>query len=287
METREQELSCIFPRNSIRLRKPLVIQGGVTMQENYDKNTTDLRQLAQDKNLTFLRVYEQLLKLLLDGTFPGDSWLPSEPKLALMLGVSRMTLRQALELLREDGLIKKHQGKGNYVIKQVEKAHKNVDSLGHPVYQCCELEIDDVEMEFRIEVPNEQNLDLFKRDSAVMIAVDRWYRSKGSIVAYTLSLIPVEVLSTLDIRLNQINTILNTLETGVYAQAERAALTITSTSVGNFISAKYVMSPNKEVMLLREDIYLAGDPAPVVCNKHYIQKECCHIEVNRRQVPKE
>ena len=153
------------------------------MQANGDKNTpgTDLRQLAQEKSLTFVRVYEQLLKLLLDGTFPGDTWLPSEPKLAAMLGVSRMTLRQALELLREDGLIRKHQGKGNYVIRQGTRAHKDLDVLGHPVYQCCELEIDDVEMEFRIEVPNEQNIELFQRESAVMIAVDRWYRSRGTL----------------------------------------------------------------------------------------------------------
>lgn len=255
------------------------------MQANGDKNTpgTDLRQLAQEKSLTFVRVYEQLLKLLLDGTFPGDTWLPSEPKLAAMLGVSRMTLRQALELLREDGLIRKHQGKGNYVLRQGTRAHKNLDVLGHPVYQCCELEIDDVEMEFRIEVPNEQNIELFQRDSAVMIAVDRWYRSRGNIVAYSLALIPVEALPRLEIKLNQVNTLLQTLETGIYQQAERTRLLVSSTSVGNFISGKYVMSPNKEVMLIREDIYVDGDPAPVVCNKHYVQKECCHIEINRKR----
>ncbi len=255
------------------------------MQANGDKNTpgTDLRQLAQEKSLTFVRVYEQLLKLLLDGTFPGDTWLPSEPKLAAMLGVSRMTLRQALELLREDGLIRKHQGKGNYVIRQGTRAHKDLDVLGHPVYQCCELEIDDVEMEFRIEVPNEQNIELFQRESAVMIAVDRWYRSRGNIVAYSLALIPVEALPRLEIKLNQVNTLLQTLETGIYQQAERTRLLVSSTSVGNFISGKYVMSPNREVMLIREDIYVDGGPAPVVCNKHYVQKECCHIEINRKR----
>lgn len=255
------------------------------MQENSHKHTsgTDLRQLAQEKSRTFVRVYEQLLKLLLDGTFPGDTWLPSEPKLAAMLGVSRMTLRQALELLREDGWIRKHQGKGNYVIRQGAKTHRELDGLGHPVYQCCELAIDDVELEFRIEVPNEQNIELLQRETAVMIAVDRWYRSKGNIVAYSLTLIPVEALPRLEIKLNQVDTLLQTLETGIYQQAERTRLLISSTAVGNFISGKYVMSPNKEVMLIREDIFVKGDPAPVVCSKHYIQKEYCHIEINRKR----
>ncbi len=253
------------------------------MQEINDKNATDLRHLTQEKNLTFVRVYEQLLKMMLNGTFPGGSWLPSEPKLAAQLGVSRMTLRQALELLQEDGLIQKHHGKGNFVVRQGAKQHRNLDHLGHPVYQCCDVSIDHVETEFRIEVPNEQNNDLFQRESAVMIAVDRWYRNSGSIVAYTLTLIPVESLAPLELKLNQPTMILPTLESTVYSLAERSRITVTSTAVGNFISGKYVMSPNKEVMLIREDLFLPNETTPVVCNKHYIQREHCHIEINPRR----
>lgn len=257
------------------------------MQEISEKNTTDLRQLTQEKNLTFVRVYEQLLKMMINGTFPGDSWLPSEPKLAAQLGVSRMTLRQALELLQEDGLIQKHHGKGNFVVRQGTKQHRSLDFLGHPVYQCCDVTIDHIETEFRIEVPNEQNNELFQRESAVMIAVDRWYRNSGNIVAYTLTLIPVEALAPLELKLNQPAMILPILENTVYDLAERSRITVTSTAVGNFISGKYVMSPNKEVMLIREDIYLPDEARPMVCNKHYIQKEHCHIEIHPKKISKE
>lgn len=257
------------------------------MQEVNEKSTTDLRHLTQEKNLTFVRVYEQLLKMMLNGTFPGGSWLPSEPKLAAQLGVSRMTLRQALELLQEDGLIQKHHGKGNFVNHQGAKQHRTLDYLGHPVYQCCDVAIDHVETEFRIEVPNEQNNELFQRESAVMVAVDRWYRNCGNIIAYSLTLIPIEALAPLELKLNQPATILPTLESTVYERAERSRISVTSTAVGNFISGKYVMSPNKEVMLIREDIFLPGDIAPAVCNKHYIQKEHCHIEFSQRRMPAE
>lgn len=257
------------------------------MQEISEKNTTDLRQLTQEKNLTFVRVYEQLLKMMINGTFPGDSWLPSEPKLAALLGVSRMTLRQALELLQEDGLIQKHHGKGNFVVRQGTKQHRSLDFLGHPVYQCCDVTIDHIETEFRIEVPNEQNNELFQRESAVMIAVDRWYRNSGNIVAYTLTLIPVEALAPLELKLNQPAMILPILENTVYDLADRSRITVTSTAVGNFISGKYVMSPSKEVMLIREDIYLPDETRPMVCNKHYIQKEHCHIEIHPKKISKE
>jgi DNA-binding GntR family transcriptional regulator len=45
---------------------------------------------------------------------PGDR-LPSEPDLARMLGVSRSSLRAAIALLEEDGLVQRLHGSGTYV----------------------------------------------------------------------------------------------------------------------------------------------------------------------------
>ena len=45
---------------------------------------------------------------------PGDR-LPSEPELALSLGVSRSTLRAGIALLEEDGLVRRLHGSGTYV----------------------------------------------------------------------------------------------------------------------------------------------------------------------------
>ena len=44
------------------------------------------------KKLAHVQVYEALYKMVEDGTFPVGSRLPAEPKLAKMLGVSRMTM---------------------------------------------------------------------------------------------------------------------------------------------------------------------------------------------------
>lgn len=53
-------------------------------------------------------------RILADGLEPGDR-LPSEPKLARSLGVSRSSLRAGIALLEEDGLVRRLHGSGTYV----------------------------------------------------------------------------------------------------------------------------------------------------------------------------
>ena len=48
----------------------------------------------------------------MSGTYSEGGRLPSEAKLSERFGVSRMTLRGALEQLRQQGLIEKRNGAG-------------------------------------------------------------------------------------------------------------------------------------------------------------------------------
>jgi GntR family negative regulator for fad regulon and positive regulator of fabA len=54
---------------------------------------------------------QRLIKAILDGVFPINSFLPSERELATQIGVTRPTLREALQRLSRDGWIEIHQGK--------------------------------------------------------------------------------------------------------------------------------------------------------------------------------
>ena len=56
-------------------------------------------------------VENRLVTAILDGTFPIDSALPPERELAAMLGVTRPTLREALQRLSRDGWVEIHHGK--------------------------------------------------------------------------------------------------------------------------------------------------------------------------------
>ncbi len=64
------------------------------------------------------RVTEQLRSMIIDGTLEPGVRLSNEPDLANALGVSRSTLRSALDRLVRDGLIVRRRGVGTFVTSQ-------------------------------------------------------------------------------------------------------------------------------------------------------------------------
>jgi len=64
------------------------------------------------------RVYLLLRDDMSNGTFPAGTSLPGEQRLAEVHGVSRVTIRRALEALASDGLIEKRAGSGSVVRAQ-------------------------------------------------------------------------------------------------------------------------------------------------------------------------
>lgn len=60
-------------------------------------------------------VYDKILELIADGTWPPRSRLPSETSLASQFAVSRPVVRQALARLRDNGFIASRQGSGSFV----------------------------------------------------------------------------------------------------------------------------------------------------------------------------
>ncbi|MGZ2417294.1 GntR family transcriptional regulator, trehalose operon transcriptional repressor [Staphylococcus caledonicus] len=66
----------------------------------------------------FITIYEALKQSIIDGTYSYGEQLPSEHDLLDQYQSSRETVRRALHLLAEDGMIQKIRGKGSIVINQ-------------------------------------------------------------------------------------------------------------------------------------------------------------------------
>ncbi|WP_041076015.1 GntR family transcriptional regulator [Thermotoga caldifontis] len=74
----------------------------------------------------YYRVYRELKRRISEGEYkPGDR-IPPEIELVKAFGVSRLTIRRALEELKSEGLISRHKGKGTFIVGKKEEESMNV-----------------------------------------------------------------------------------------------------------------------------------------------------------------
>lgn len=80
-----------------------------------------------------LPLYQQLQRALRDaiehGELGPDDALPSERQLAAELGISRITVRKAIDGLADEGLLVRRQGSGNFVGSRIEKNFAKLTSF--------------------------------------------------------------------------------------------------------------------------------------------------------------
>lgn len=78
----------------------------------------------------YLQIAEEIRALLKRGGLPAGTSLPPERILCESYGVSRMTLRQAFDLLARDGLIETQRGRGTFVApKRLSKQQQQMRSF--------------------------------------------------------------------------------------------------------------------------------------------------------------
>jgi GntR family transcriptional regulator len=78
-------------------------------------------------NFPFQRLQADLAALI--ARSPAGQRLPSEPDLAKQLGVSRATLREAMRSFETQGLIRRRQGSGTFVVGKVQALDSGLEVL--------------------------------------------------------------------------------------------------------------------------------------------------------------
>ena len=232
------------------------------------------------KKPLYITVYDQLFKMIMNGTFMSESQLPTEPELAKMFGVSRMTLRQALSLLEDDGLVKRIHGKGNFITKMHTSTPEiGLEKIGNPIYKTHTKPIDDVEMKFRIDLDSDYTQQVLGKKSAAVVAIERYYKSGEEIVAYAFTFMAIETVSELNLDLQDEKRLLTMLETELYVLANRSTTEIKRSTSVNSSLQEFTISGGEDCDLLLESLYI-HDEYPIVYNKFYIPRDYSLLKIN-------
>ncbi len=83
-------------------------------------------------NLVYQQAAAELRQRIAAGDYDQKTGLPTEAELCASLGVSRSSLRRALDILREEGLVVSRQGSGWSVIPTLTAARVGVRAVSEP-----------------------------------------------------------------------------------------------------------------------------------------------------------
>src|SRR5512146_746642 len=147
-------------------------------------------------NFPFQRLQSDLAALI--QRTPAGSRLISEPELAKQLGVSRATLREAMRTFETQGLIRRRQGAGTFVVGKVPVIDSGLEVLESLETMArrmnLELTVSDLSIE-QIDANFEQANGLGITTGTCVTRIRRVMRADTRPVAYLIDILPEDILS--------------------------------------------------------------------------------------------
>lgn len=141
------------------------------------------------------------LARIINSTTPGEK-LPAEPSLAKQLGVSRATLREAMRAFEGQGLIRRRQGVGTFVVQQLPvieaglEVLESIESLAHRIG--LPVTMGDLRIE-TVPAGLETAAALGLPPETVLVQVSRVIAAGERPVAYLVDRLPDDVLMAEDL----------------------------------------------------------------------------------------
>jgi GntR family transcriptional regulator len=146
-------------------------------------------------NFPFQRLQTDLAKLIT--RTPAGQRLISEPELAKQMGVSRATLREAMRSFETQGLIRRRQGSGTYVVGKVpviETGLEVLESLETMARRMnLEVAVSDLQIE-ETEADKEMAANLKVAEGARLTRIRRVMRADRRPAAYLVDVLPESIL---------------------------------------------------------------------------------------------
>ena len=183
-------------------------------------------------NFPFQRLQSDLAALI--ERTPAGSRLISEPDLAKQLGVSRATLREAMRTFETQGLIRRRQGAGTFVVGKVPVIDAGLEVLESLDTMARRLNlavtVSDLHVE-QIDAEEDQATGLGVTVGTCLTRVRRVMRAETRPVAYLIDILPDDVLKITDLPEGFHGSVLDfLLERGDDLRISRAAISATNAS---------------------------------------------------------
>jgi GntR family transcriptional regulator len=232
-------------------------------------------------NFPFQRLQADLAKLI--ANTPAGSRLTSEPELAKQMGVSRATLREAMRTFETQGLIRRRQGSGTYVVGKFEVIDAGLEMLEsiETMARRMNLEVSVSDLHIEQMAADAKIAEALCVDEGKRITrVRRVIRADGRPVAYLIDCLPDEILKPGSLTDSFRGSVLDfLLGTGNDLQMSRAAISATNATA----EVAKPLEIQRDDVLLRFDAQLYDSKGKVLdYSVSYFIPGYFRFHVNRR-----
>lgn len=242
-----------------------------------------LKFMEIKKKPLYVEIYEKLFQFIETKGFHEGDRLPGENSIASELGVSRTTLRQALVLMTEDGVIRRIHGKGNFIANLTPRNLMGLENIENPVTAFATVPVDEVNIDIRFEVASEYVMKLFGYEkSRVVMASDRWYKSGSCLIACCFAFSDLDVIASHNIDIQNAEIVNEFLKKQVYELSSTSLIHINITNRREFSNINIKMESNA-LILLSETLY-SSENQILTHNKYYLDPLYFDLVANGRHV---
>ncbi|NTL64756.1 GntR family transcriptional regulator [Enterococcus faecium] len=221
-----------------------------------------------------------MYSLISTGTIPCGEKLPNETELADSLEMSRVTIRRALDLLKEDGIIKGKRGIGNFVIKNLANPNQSgLEKIENPIYDSLNSDISNVLIESLKDTVNEHDNSTIQIQSKQVMRIKRWYQSEEKNIAVCYSIVDPEFIEA-RLPFDSETHLLPFMESSIYLLSHMAHYEILFVHVPEEEFEKPFENSIKNHFILLREILSTNDGITIAENKFYIPLTQARIQVN-------
>ena len=232
-------------------------------------------------NFPFQRLQADLAKLI--ERTPAGQRLLNEPELAKQMGVSRATLREAMRTFETQGLIRRRQGSGTYVVGKVPVIDAGLEVLESLETMARRMNLPIMISDLHVEQVNadaDTAAGLGVSEGTRLTTVRRVIRADGRPAAYLVDTLPAKILDPAELPSNFTGSVLDFL----IARGDK--LGISRATIGATNAPAEVAKP---LEIQRDDVLLQFtsqlydfDGKVVDYSTSYFIPGYFHFHVNRR-----
>jgi GntR family transcriptional regulator len=231
-----------------------------------------VRPLRTNRISLSVQAQEYLRSLIENGAYQPGEQLPSENELAARLGISRPTLREALQNLEQEGAVVRKHGVGTFVAPgynhRLESGLERLESvLELAARQGMKLKFNALQVQQEAADP-EVAEKLAVAPGTLLTSIHRVIKVDKRPVAYMFDIVPSAVISAADIGDSFNGSVLDLLRQKQDLHIAQAVADIVALNADDHLATNLEIEVGRAVMML-EEVLLNEEGTAVEFSRNY------------------